>query len=71
MPRPPLGTIKLFAQRAAGWLGRVLRSQTVLALLGTLAAIALFSFGGLALDWWVFYDRYQIGFIDYLRAFVF
>ena len=60
-----------FAKRAAGLLGRVLRSQTVLALLGTLAAIALFSIGGLALDWWVYNDRYQIGFLDYLRVFVF
>ena len=60
-----------FAKRTAGLLGRVARSQTVLALLGTLVAIALFSIGGLALDWWVYNDRYQIGFIDYLRVFVF
>ena len=71
MPGTILGTINTFARRAATWLGRVLRSQTMLALIGTLVAIALFSLGGLALDWWVFYDRYQIGFIDYLRAFVF
>ncbi len=71
MSRPRLGPILLFARRSAAVLGGLLRSQTMLALIGTLGAIALFSLGGLALDWWVFYDRYRIGFIDYLRAFVF
>lgn len=60
-----------WARYAAALLVRLLRSQTMLALVGTLIAIALFSLGGLALDWWVFYDRYQIGFFDYLRTFVF
>ena len=55
----------------AGKLARALRSQTLWALIGTLAAIALFTLGGLALDWWVYYDRYRLGFVDYLRAFVF
>ena len=33
--------------------------------------VALFAIGGLALDWWVYKDRYGIGFIDYLRVIVF
>ena len=65
------GVVERFVKPAAGWLGRVLRSQTMLALFGTLVAIALFAVGGLALDWWVYNDRYQIGFLDYLRVFVF
>ena len=66
-----LSAVERVVKRAAGLLGRILCSQTMLAVLGTLIAIVLFSLGGLALDWWVYNDRYQIGFIDYLRVFVF
>ena len=71
MAATKLRPLERVVKRAAGLLGRILRSQTMLAVLGTLVAIALFSLGGLALDWWVYNDRYQIGFIDYLRVFVF
>ena len=71
MAASKLSAVGRVVKRAAGLLGQILRSQTMLAVLGTLVAIALFSLGGLALDWWVYNDRYQIGFIDYLRVFVF
>ena len=52
-------------------LNRLIFNDTLLAFLGVVVGIALFSLGGLALDWWVYHDRYGLGFIDYLRIIVF
>ena len=52
-------------------LNRLIFNDTVLAFIGVVVAIAVLGFGGLALDWWVFHDRYGVGFWDYLRVIVF
>lgn len=52
-------------------LNRLIFNDTLLAFIGVVVGIALFSLGGLALDWWVYHDRYGLGFIDYLRIIVF
>lgn len=52
-------------------LNRLIFNDTLLAFVGVVVGIALFSLGGLALDWWVYHDRYGLGFIDYLRVIVF
>ena len=52
-------------------LNRLIFNDTLLAFIGVVVGIALFSLGGLALDWWVYHDRYGLGFIDYLRVIVF
>ena len=52
-------------------LNRRIFNDTLLAFIGVVVGIALFVVGGLALDWWVYQDRYGIGFIDYLRVIVF
>ena len=52
-------------------LNRIIFNDTLLAFIGVVVGIALFSLGGLALDWWVYHDRYGLGFIDYLRIIVF
>lgn len=65
------GTRRRRLPRQRSRLNRMVFNDTLLAVAGVFVAIALFAFGGLALDWWVYHDRYQIGFIDYLRTFVF
>lgn len=50
---------------------RVALSDTVLALVGVLAAIAALAFAGVALTWLVFRDRYNVGFFEYLTEVVF
>lgn len=52
-------------------LNRRIFNDTLLAFIGVVVGVALFAIGGLALDWWVYKDRYGIGFIDYLRVIVF
>lgn len=52
-------------------LNRMIFNDTLVAFVGVVLAIAVFSLGGLALDWWVFNDRYGVGFWDYLRVIVF
>ena len=52
-------------------LNRRIFNDTLLAFIGVVVGIAVFVVGGLALDWWVYKDRYGIGFIDYLRVIVF
>ena len=52
-------------------LNRRIFNDTLLAFIGVVVGVALFAIGGLALDWWVYQDRYGIGFIDYLRVIVF
>ncbi len=65
------GTRRRRLPRERSRLNRMVFNDTLLALVGVLVAIALFSVGGLALDWWVYRERYGIGFIDYLSTFVF
>lgn len=53
---------------------RVLRAvfnDTVLALLGVLAAIAGLVLAGTVLTWLVFRERYGVGYFDYLTEVVF
>lgn len=50
---------------------RVALSDTVLALVGVLAAIAAIALAGVALTWLVFRDRYGVGFFEYLTEVVF
>lgn len=50
---------------------RLVFNDTVLALLGVLAAIAGLALAGVGLTWLVFRDRYGVGFIDYLTQVVF
>ena len=50
---------------------RVALSDTVLALVGVLAAIAALALAGVALTWLVFRDRYNVGFFEYLTEVVF
>lgn len=49
---------------------RMVFNETLLACFGVVVVVGLFVIGGLALDWWVYHDRYGIGFVDYLRTFV-
>ena len=49
---------------------RVALSDTVLALVGVLAAIAALALAGVALTWLVFRDRYNVGFFEYLTEVV-
>ena len=70
-PVRPAKAHRPLPRESTGKLARALRSQTLWALIGTLVAIALFTLGALALDWWVYHDRYRLGFFDYLRTFVF
>ena len=53
--------------RALRWM----LNDTVLALLGVLAAIAVLAFAGVVLTWFVFRERYGLGFVDYLTEVVF
>lgn len=50
---------------------RVALSDTVLALVGVLAAIAAIALAGVVLTWLVFRDRYGVGFFEYLTEVVF
>ena len=50
---------------------RVALSDTVLALVGVLTAIAALALAGVALTWLVFRDRYNVGFFEYLTEVVF
>ena len=50
---------------------RFVLNDTVLALLGVLAAIAGLALAGVGLTWLVFRDRYGVGFFDYLTEVVF
>lgn len=52
-------------------LNRAIFNDTVVSFIGVVVAIAIFGLAGLALDWWVFHDRYGVGFWDYLRVIVF
>ena len=62
------------AANARPLLRRALRlawNDTVLALVGVLAAIAALALAGVALTWLVFHDRYGVGFLEYLTEIVF
>lgn len=50
---------------------RLACSDTVLALVGVLTAIAALALAGVALTWLVFHDRYGVGFLEYLTEIVF
>ena len=52
-------------------MNRAIFNDTVVSFIGVVVAIAIFGLAGLALDWWVFHDRYGVGFWDYLRVIVF
>lgn len=45
---------------------RLVFNDTVLALLGVLAAIAVFALAGTVLTWLVFRERYGVGYWEYL-----
>ena len=67
--RAPARRVRLRPERSAR--SRRIFNDTLLASLGVVVAVAVLAFGGLALDWWVFHDRYGLGFYDYLRVVVF
>ena len=67
--QPPAAKRRLPKERSAR--SRRIFNDTLLAALGVVAATLLLALGGLALDWWVFSDRYGLGFYDYLRVVVF
>ena len=69
MRRSETGKRRLPKERSR--LNRRIFNDTLLAFIGVVVGIALFALAGLALDWWVYQDRYGIGFIDYLRIIVF
>ena len=69
MRRSESGKRRLPKERSR--LNRRIFNDTLLAFIGVVVGVALFAVAGLALDWWVYKDRYGIGFIDYLRVIVF
>ena len=52
-------------------LARLLRGDTLRSLAAVTVICLIVSFGGLALTWLVYRERYGLGFIDYLRVMVF
>ena len=58
-------------RRPRSRLARVLLNDTLIAVIAVVGVVLLVALLGLVLTWMVFRDRYEVGFVEYLRLFVF